>query len=174
MNGANAKKSATKQKLIHELAEYSFNAAYLALFFGGFIMYKRLILAEFQIGYEDYGIVLIKALILAKVIMLGDILRLGRKLEDRPLIFPTLYKGVVFSVWVAVFGIFEHVLKGLLHGKGLAGGIEELLSEGKYELLAQCMVVFLALIPFFAFRELERVLGEGKVSGLFIRRRPVN
>jgi hypothetical protein len=45
------------------------------------------------------------------------------------------------------------------------------MRAGKDELLARCMIMFVAFIPFFAFEELERVLGEGKLSKLFFRRR---
>lgn len=170
MKETNTKKADRKQKLIHELTEYWINVAYLSLFFGVFVTYRRLILAEYEIIYGDYGIALIKALVLAKVIMLGDMMRLGRRLEDRSLLVPTLYKSAVFSVWVAVFTALEHMIKSLLHGSGLAGGLDELVSKGMYELLAGSLVIFFAFIPFFAFRELERVLGEGKMRELFIRR----
>ena len=170
MNEANTKKADRKQKLIHELVEYWINVAYLSLFFGVFVTYRRLILAEYEIMYGDYGIALIKALVLAKVIMLGDMMHLGRRLENRPLLIPTLYKAAVFSVWVAVFTALEHMIKGLLHGRGLAGGLDELTSKGMYELLAGCLVIFLAFIPFFAFRELERVTGERRIRELFIGR----
>lgn len=70
-----------------------------------------------------------------------------------------------------LFHVLEYMVGGLLRGKGLIGGIEEITSRGKYELLARCMVVFFAFIPFFAFRELGRVLGEGKLRKLFFQRR---
>jgi hypothetical protein len=151
------------------MIEYLKIALYLALFFGAFTSYRRLILAEYHISYGEYGISLIKALVLAKVIMLGDVLRLGRRLEDRPLIFPAIYQTVVFTLWVVLFSIVESALRGLLHGKGLAGGLDELIGKGMYELLAGCLVVFFALIPFFAFREMERVLGKGRIHELFFR-----
>jgi hypothetical protein len=84
---------------------------------------------------------------------------------------PTVYKAIVFSIFVGLFGVVESTISGLLHGKGVAGGFEELISAGRYELLARCMVMFVAFIPFFAFEELERVLGEGKLGKLFFRRR---
>ena len=161
--------SVWKQKLIHEMNEYWINFAYLAIFFGLFTTYRRLLLAQYQISYGDYGISLIKALILAKVIMLGDALGIGRRGADRPLIFTTLYKTVIFTLWVLLFSVIESTIRGLLHGKGLAGGLHELLSGRQYEALAQGLVVFSAFLPFFAFRELERVLGEGKIRELFIR-----
>jgi hypothetical protein len=120
-----------------------------------------------------YEFSLIEALVLVKVIMLEDILKLGRGLEGKPLIYPTLHQTVVFTVWVALFAVFEETVGGLLHGKGLAGGFSEMLRRGTYELLARCMMVFFAFIPFFAFRETERVLGQGKVRELFFRKRAV-
>lgn len=151
--------------------DYAINFMYLAVFFGLFTWYRRLILDEYRIAYLNYSFSVIQALVLAKVIMIGDILRLGRRLQERPLIFTTLYNTVVFTIWVLLFIVLEHTVGGLLRGKGLTGGLEEIMSRGGYELLARCMVVFFAFIPFFAFRELGLVLGEGKLRELFFRRR---
>ena len=170
MNGATTEKPAWKQRLAHELIEYWINFIYLAIFFGAFTWYRRLILAEYRITYVHYSLAIVEALILAKVILIGDALRLARKFEeDEPLIFPTLYKAVVFSLFVGLFAILEHTIGGLIHGKGLAGGLHEIISEGKDELLARCLLTFFALIPFFAFRELGRVMGEGKLRAFFFR-----
>jgi hypothetical protein len=84
---------------------------------------------------------------------------------------PTLYKAVVFTIFVGIFAVVEDTIAGLLHGKGIAGGFDEFMSAGWYELLARCMVTFVAFIPFFAFGELGLVLGEGKLGKLFFRRR---
>jgi hypothetical protein len=129
-----------------------------------------LILAEYHVQYTNYWFPLIEAAVLAKVIMVGDLLRLGRGLEDKPLILPTLYRTVVFSVWVGLFNLLEATVRGLLHRQGLLGGFEAIASKGQYELLAGCVVTFVAFIPFFAFKEAERVLGEGTLLALFWRR----
>ena len=156
-----------KQKLVHEMVEYYLNFVYLAFFLVAFTWYRRLILAEYNIQFLEYGVPLVEAAVLAKVIMVGDLLGLARGLEHKPLIVPTFYRAVTFSVWVGVFSVLEQTIRGLLHGQGLTGGVAELASKGRYELLAQCLVIFGAFIPFFAFKELERVLGQDKLRGLF-------
>ena len=171
MNDANTKRAGWKSKAIHEMAEYYIIFMYLAVFFGSFTWYRRLVLAEYQISYVHYGVSVIKALVLAKVIMIGQAMHLGRRFEDHPLILPTLYKTVVFTIFVGLFGIVEDTIIGLLHGKGIAGGFGEFMSAGWDELLSRCLVTFVAFIPFFAFGELERVLGEGKLGKLFFRGR---
>jgi len=50
----------------------------------------------------NYGFAVIEALVLAKVIMIGEVARLGRGLERKPLIYPTLYKTVVFHSLLSV------------------------------------------------------------------------
>jgi hypothetical protein len=171
MSSPDKKKGDVKKRIFHEVAEYWINVCYLTLVFASFTQYRRFVLATHDITYTNYWVALIEALILAKVIMIGDVVRLGRGLERRPLIYPTLYKTVVFSLFVGVFTVLEHAIKGLWKGTGLMGGVADLFGKGSHELLANCLVVFVALIPFFGVKELGRVLGEEKIRALFFRRR---
>jgi hypothetical protein len=171
MKSGDEKRAGWKPRIRHELVEYFTNFVFLSFIFGAFTLYRRLILAEYHIGYAHYGIALVEALVLAKIVMIGDIIGLGRRLENRPLVFPTLYKAFTFSLWVAVFGAGEHIVEGFLRGEGLTGGLHTLMSQGKYEISARALLMFFAFIPFFAFRETERVLGEGAIRTLFFRRR---
>ena len=173
MNDANKSKAGWKQRLVRELIDYWVTFLYLAVFFGTYTWYRRLVLAEYRITYLHYGVALIEALVLAKVILVGRALQIGRELEDKPLILSALYKSFVFSLFVGLFGVLEHTLGGLLHGKGVVGGWDELVHLGKDELLARCLVTFCAFIPFFAIQELGRVLGDTKIQGLLFRRRTV-
>jgi len=64
------------------------------------------------------------------------------------------------------------VIESLIHGKGVRGGIDEMLDNGVYEILGRTLMLFVALIPFFAFWELGRQLGETSVYDLLFRKRP--
>ena len=171
MSGSDKKMGNWKKKLFQEMTEYWINVAYLALMFAAFTQYRRLLLAAHGITYTNYWIAVIEALVLAKVIMIGDVLRLGRGLEQKPLIYSTLYRSVTFSIFVGAFTLIEQVIKGLWKGQGLTGGLLDYFGKGSHELLAGGLVTFVAFIPFFAFRELGRVLGEGKIWMLFFQRR---
>ena len=171
MSSPDKKKRNWKKILFEELVEYWINVAYLALVFAAFTQYRRFVLAAHDITYTNYWVAVIEALILAKVIMIGDVFRLGRGLEQKPLIYPTLYKTVVFTLFVAVFTLIEHAIKGLWKGKGFMGGLVEYFGKGPHEFLAGSLMIFVAFIPFFAVKELGRVLGEDKIRALFFRRR---
>jgi hypothetical protein len=134
-----------------------------------------LILAEYDIRYLKYGVAIIEALVLAKVIWVGDLLGLGKRLfREKPLIFPTLYNSAVFGLFVGAFAVLEHTIGGLLKGKGWLGGLAELRAEGGYELLARCLITFCVFIPFFAIKELGRTFREeGKLGRMFFHDRTV-
>ncbi|MDR3557684.1 MAG: hypothetical protein P4L55_23250 [Syntrophobacteraceae bacterium] len=171
MNETNMKRAGWESTVIREMTEFYFYALYLAFFFISFTWYRRLILTEYQVSYLHYGVGIIEALVLAKVIMVGRALHLGERFKGYPLILPIFYKAVVFSVFVGIFGVVESTINGLLHGKGIAAGFNGLIGKGGDELLARCLVTFVAFIPFFTFDELE-LLGEGKIIKLLFQRRP--
>jgi hypothetical protein len=50
-------------------------------------------------------------------------------------------------------------------------GVADFFGKGFHELLAGCLIIFVAFIPFFAVKELGRVLGEKKIWALFFRKR---
>jgi len=170
MSSSEKKKRTWKEILFHEMVEYWINFFYLALMFAAFTQYRRFVLAAYSITYENYWVAVIQALILAKVIMIGAVVRLGRALEGKPLIYPTLHKTVVFTLLVIAFTVVEHTVKGLWNGKGLTGGVVEMYRERFHELLAGSLVILVAFIPFFAVRELGRVLGGEKLRALFFSR----
>ena len=162
-----------KRKLFLEMTAYWINVAYLTILFAVFTSYRRLILAHYDITYSNWGISFVKAMVLAKVVMVGGLFHFARRLEKKPLILATILNSFLFTVWVALFATVESALRGLIHGKGLSAAFDHLLSEGWNEFYAKCLVVFVAFIPFFAFKELSRVLGKGKIWEWFFRKGPV-
>lgn len=160
-----------KEKIRHEMIEYAINIVYLTLVFAAFTQYQRFVLAAYDIAYTNYWFALIQAVVLGKVIMIGGVFRLGQGMEDKPLIYPTLYKTVVFVVLVGVFKLIEHAIAGLWHGKALMSTFGDFSEKDILLLLANSLVVFAAFVPFFAVKELGRVFGGDKIFALFFQER---
>ncbi len=146
---------------------YWLTVLYLTLYFGVFYNYRRLILARYEISYMNYGVAFIEALVLAKVILIGDLLRLGRGMENKPLILSTLTRSVVFTLFVMVFKFLEQTVKGLIRHEGWTGGFQQFAGKAIYEFLASALVVFFTFVPFFAFKEMNRVIGKETIWRLF-------
>jgi len=166
----NEQKKGLKQTILHEVIRYCLIVLYMAIFFGAFANYRRLLLAHYGISYEDYGIAVIRALVLAKVVLVAETLRLGRGYEQKPLIVPTLYKTFLFTVCVAVFDVAEGLVRAFIGGLGSIEAVYDVVNRFNYEWLSRALVVFFAFLPFFAVGELRRVLGNG-VTDVFFRRR---
>jgi hypothetical protein len=160
-----------KEKAIEEFKIFWIIALFLAFVFCAFTLYRRLILTEVGVSYFHYGAGVVEALIIAKIILIGQALGLGKRFEDGPLIVAALFKAFLYGILVALFAVLEHVIGGLFHGKDWAAIWETLIGAGKDEILARTLMVFVTFIPFFAFWETGRVLGEGKLFALFFQRR---
>jgi hypothetical protein len=146
-------------------------SVYMALFLCAVTTCRKLVLAEYRIGYFHYGYSLIEALVLAKVIVFGSVFRLGERFGDRPLIVPTLYKTLCFGVLVLVFSVLEHLIDGWLHSETAGAAVDAILRQSQWAMLASLLVMILAFVPMFAVWETGRVLGEGKLFELFFKRR---
>jgi hypothetical protein len=163
--------SALKAKAKEEFKMFWAIAIYMALMFSAFYTYRRLTLSESGVTYLHYGIGIIEALILAKVILIGHALRLGRRFEDEPLIVSVVVKTLLFGIFVAIFSVIEHVIEGLVHHETWDAITHQLFSAGRDEIFAKTLMMMITFIPFFAFWETDRVLGEGKLFALFFRKR---
>ena len=159
-----------RPKLWAEAKAVLFLFIYLALLLGAFVNYRRLILAEYQIAYFQYGYTLIEALLLAKLIVLGRYLHVGERFDRSPLIIPTLYKTFWFSLFILAFAVLEHLIIGRLHGKTPAVVFDEILAKTIWEILANVLVLCIALMPLFAAWSADTILGEGKLFQLFFAR----
>jgi len=159
-----------KERALEELKVYWVITLYLWMFLGCFMIYRRLILAETGISYVHYGMALVEAMVIAKVVLIGRIFGFSRRFEDRPLIVPVLYKSVVFALLVVLFSIVEHLVEGWIHQRGLLDGLRQIAAEGAYEIGARMLTLTVAFVPFFAFYELGRVLGMGRLAAMFFAR----
>ena len=166
MNSENSKKKSLKQKAAHELEAFIGISLYLAFFLCAVVTYRMILLGDLHDWYFNYGAALINALVIAKVILIGEYAHLGKRVEAKPLLLSSVSKAILFSLLVLAFHILEEVTKQLVHGKEIAGAFHDTPLD---HLLAGALIIFCTFVPFFAFRELRRVLGEDKFHDLFLQ-----
>ena len=164
---AEGKHAKLKEKAKEELRLLLIITAYLGILFCVFLSYRRLISRELGVTVFHYGFALLEALVIAKVILIGKAIGLEKKGSASSLFLASLRAALVYGLLIAVFAVLEHVVGGLIHGKGFAAGLQELAGEGVYEILARALVLTVALIPFFAIWKLNGALGEKKLSQIF-------
>jgi hypothetical protein len=114
MNDENSEGGGLKKKAIHEGKEFVVIFLYLASFFCALATYSMLLLNEFHVSYFAYSTALINALAIAKVILIGEHMHLGKKHEDKPLFLSAANKAFLFSLLVVGFHFIEEWIKRLL------------------------------------------------------------
>jgi hypothetical protein len=164
-------KRTLKQRVFGGMREYLIISLYLFVVFSLFATYKSVVLAEHQIQLVPQGLALINALALAKVILVGQELHLADQLRDAPLIYPTLLKSFVFTVVLACFKILEEAAVAMYHGEPFGESFTAFAGGSWKGFFSLMELMFVVLIPFFGFTELRRLLGEGRLMGVFFRSR---
>ncbi len=163
MTSENSGSKSRKQKAKHELRELLTIFFYLAFFFCALVTYSMLLLNEYHVKYWNYAFALINALVITKVIMIGEYAKIGKKYEGRALFVSVIWKAFVFGLLVFAFHVVEEVVKRLIHGADVAKASADIRFD---ELAGRSIVVFCVFIPFFAFREFRRVMGEDEFRAL--------
>ncbi len=152
-----AQKAELKQKAKHEGRELLAVFLYLAFFFCSLATYNMLLLREYHVEYWNYTFALINALVVAKVILIGEYAHVGKRHEDKPLFVSAIWKAFLFGLLVFAFHVVEEVIKRLIHGADMATASRDIRID---ELLARSLIIFCTFIPLFAFREFRRKMGE--------------
>ena len=166
MHAVDSEKEGFKQKAAREFKEVIILTGYLAFFFCALATYGSLLLGKFQVSYFAYGAALINALVIAKVILIGEALRAGTRYERKALLHSAIWKAFVFGLLVFGFHIVEEMIKHLIHGKRAIEAFHEIRLD---DLLIRSVIIFCTFIPLFVFRELRRVLGEDRFSDLILQ-----
>jgi hypothetical protein len=163
-----------KARIIHEVKRFLLIAAYFWVLLTLFVLQERIILSRENIAqnFTPFGFAIVNALILGKVVLIAQDLHFARHLDDRPLIFPTLYKSGAFGVLCVCFYVAEETLVGLWHGKGFIESLPPIAQNGEGAVFGT-ITLSVEFIPLFALQELSRVIGGDQLRALFFKRRNV-
>jgi hypothetical protein len=149
-------KTTLGQRARRELIEYLVISAYLYIYFGALLAYKAAILLSVGVVFAPFGMALVKALISAKFIMLLEALKLGeRGKSDYSPRVDILKKSALFAVFLIVLTLIEELIVGALHGKGVHEILSEIAGGSLAQALAVGLLIFLIMIPYFTYRELQ-------------------
>jgi hypothetical protein len=163
-----------KERAVSELKKYAAIAFYLWVLFSLFEIHRYAVLRELNIhslsGYK-IGFAAINALIMGKVILIGEALHVGEQLSERRLIYSVLFKSAAFALLVVCFDVVEEVIVGLIHGKSLVASIPKLGGGGLEGMILFGIMAFVVLTPFFFFTEVQEAVGKEKLQSLIFHER---
>jgi len=164
-------KSAVREKVTSELKDLFYLTAYLFVAFAALTFYKSAALEARGIYWVPWGFAIVKALVSAKFILIGQAFHVGEGGGNRPLSWQTLHKSAVFLILVAGLTVIEEAIVGAIHGKGLVQSISEIGGGTTEQLIATAVIMFLLFLPLFAFGALGEVMGKNALFRTFFEDR---
>jgi hypothetical protein len=139
---------------------------YLWALFALFVLDGSVILREQSFNFVPHGFAIFNALVLAKVMLLAENLDLGRWLKRRPLIYPILHETILLTILFIAFHVVEKIVIGVIHGETAAASVPGFGGGGWFGLLCVALILFLSLLPFFAFRNIAREIGAERMRAM--------
>ena len=167
-----ATKGTMKKKIFHEFKEVVPMFLYLWLLFALFTYHEAIVLARHNISYAPFGRGFVNAFVFAKVMLVAEKLRIGTRFRKKAPVYPIFYKSLLFALTFICFNLAEEVVIGLWKGKTIAESLPKIGGGSPAGTVIAGLIMTIALIPFFAFRELSRVLGKGPLAALFLKPQP--
>lgn len=155
-----ARASTRRERLAHEAKAFAALALYLFVCFAAIYNLKAAILAEEGVAFAPLAVAAVKALILAKFVMLGEAMHLGEMLNDGPLVIVVFRRSLIFLALLIVLSVIEEAVAGLIHGKDAREALRELAAGRTWEILASCLLLWLVLMPYLGLRHIARHLGD--------------
>ena len=160
------RKRGLKQRVVDEVIKFLTIAFYLWVVFGVFALHESVVSAKDHIDYHFYGFALVNALILGKVMLIAEDFHFADWFKDKPLIYPIFCKAIAFSILFLVVDVVEEVVVGIFKGKTIGESIPSIGGGSLSGVFFVGIILSVALIPFFAFREVGRAIGERELHSL--------
>ena len=81
-------------------------------------------------------------------------------------------KALVFTFLLFLLTVAEDVIIGHFHGADARDAVKGIGGGTRLEALATALLMFLVLIPYFAYRDIAATIGEETLSKLLFTRQP--
>lgn len=168
-----ASDSTVKSRLAHELKSYALVSAYLFVCFSVILFYDAGMSSARPSSAVGIGLgaAVIKALIIGKFILIGEIMQPGSRVNAPTLLHRVAWRSLGLLLVLIVLKLVEELIVALIHGGDMRQAIDELSGQSWQRLLAPTLMMLLILIPLMIAIELDRTLGKGSLRDLFLRRR---
>ena len=112
------------------------------------------------------------ALVVGKVVLVVDKVRIIDKFRGAPLIQPIIYKSLFYSLVVLVVRLIEKVVEFALHAEGFGNAFRDSIRDFTWHRFVAVHVwIFICFLLYVTAIEFNALLGEGQLARLFFHHR---
>lgn len=156
------------KKIFEELRKIARTAAYFAVVFILMMVMKKLYLKDYDIEFEGLSQALIGALIMAKVIILMDLISLGGWVQRQPPIVDVCLRTLLYTAGVLVVVVLEKAFEKRHEAGGFGPAISYVFDHRDiYHVWATAIGVSCSILVYNAFTVVQRMMGKHGLAKLF-------
>jgi hypothetical protein len=157
-----------REKALRELKTFGILSLYLWICFAAIVFMGEAIMQFKGVSYLPWGFALIKAVIIAKFVMLGEMLQSRERRKHERLLVSILRRTLILLVLLVILTFLEEVVVSLIHGQQLSEAIARAAARDALQLTAKVVLMLLILLPYVGLRALADALGEDRLMRLLV------
>lgn len=155
-------------RLKHELIEAIPPAIFFFIAFQIIAFTSALMVRQYGVRLYTFATATIAALIVAKVILIADLLPIVNRFRNKPLIYNVVWKTAIYLVAALLVRYVEHLIHFLREHGDLTLANRHLLEEVVWpHFWAVQIWLLVTFFVYCALRELVRVLGRERMGRIF-------
>jgi len=137
-----------------------------------FLFMKKSILDDYSVDFYILGTALVGSLIIAKVVLIFDLLPLSKRMDHFANIYRVIFRSLVYILGFVLFSLLEHLLKGLIHHESFSHAFSGSLKKlGTANFLTSMSGVFVAFLFFNVFWVIRAKYGAAELYKLFFNKK---
>ncbi len=161
-----------KAKIWKEMKSFFWIFLYLYIVFGFYTLAVGIAHRQDGMASVSHGFAAINAAVFGKVILIAEQMEFGSQIRSARLVTLIAWQSFLFTLLLIASHFLEHAILSYFH----TGAFEitlDLGGGGWLGLLMVSLMMFFALVPFFAYRVLSETIGPDLFHALlFKKRRP--
>ena len=133
----------------------------------------QLILAQYLARLGNFMVATTTALVVGKAVLVADALPFLRRFDAKPMIWPILFKTVVYWAVVFVARLLEELAEYWLGGGAFDGTWNHIVTEFSWHRFVAFQIwIFVLFLAYTFITELNARLGGGVLAGMVFGRSP--
>ena len=158
-----------KQILKDEIKAVAMATFYFAVWIGVLVVIKQLVLEEYRIEFHGLSLVIVGALVLAKVVLVLEHVPLGAWIRTRPVLLDVILRTALYSLGVFVVLLLEKAFEGRHEYGGFGRSMIAVFQHAEVaHVWVNTICLTGALLGYNALSVVRRHLGQGGLLRLFL------
>ena len=162
-----------QKKLAEEVTALCLAMLYFAAWIGALMLVKTLVLAEYQIAFHGWSMVLIGVLVLAKVALILEHVSLGAWIRAQPAWVDVILRTALYSLGVATVLVLEKGFEGRHEYGGFSAAVIDTFQRTDiHHIWATTICLSGALFGYNVISVVRRRLGKHGLGRIFLQPMP--